>query len=144
MQQLETLVGSWEAEAAFSSTPEPVRGWMTIEWELGGRFLLQRLGTDHPAAPDGLCVIAPNHRGDGYTQHYFDSCGVVRLYEMTLEAGVWTLLRTKPDFTPLDFSQRYVGRISDDGATIDGAWETSKDGGSTWEPDFGLKYTRRV
>jgi hypothetical protein len=144
MHQLEALVGSWDVEASFSFAPELGRGWMTIEWELGGRFLLQRSGAEHPAAPDGLCIIAPNPDGDGYTQHYFDSRGVVRLYEMTLEDGVWTLLRTKPDFTPLDFSQRYVGRLSEDGNRIDGAWETSHDGGATWERDFELVYRRRA
>jgi hypothetical protein len=142
--QLEVLVGEWDLEASFSFAPEPGRGWTTFEWELGRRFLLQRSGADHPDAPDGLCVIAPNRDGGGYTQHYFDSRGVVRLYEMTLADGVWTLLRTKPDFTPLDFAQRYVGRISDDGNTIDGAWETSKDGGATWELDFELVYKRTL
>ncbi|MEA2448554.1 MAG: hypothetical protein QOG63_486 [Thermoleophilaceae bacterium] len=139
---LDQLLGTWDLEASFSSAPEPGRGWATFEWELGGRFLLQRSGADHPAAPDGLCIIAPDVSGGGYTQHYFDSRGVVRLYEMTLADGVWTLLRTKPDFTPLDFSQCFTGRFSDDGDRIDGRWETAKDG-SSWELDFGLVYTRR-
>jgi hypothetical protein len=142
MEELGILVGAWDVEASFAAMPEPGRGWMTVEWELGGAFLRQRSGADHPDVPEALSLIAPN-AGGGYTQHYFDSRGVVRVYEMTLEDGVWTLLRAKPDFTPLDFAQRYVGRISDDGNTIDGRWETSKDGGSTWELDFELIYTRR-
>jgi hypothetical protein len=28
-----------------------------------------------------------------------------------------------PDFTPLDFQQRFTGTFSDDGNTISGAWE---------------------
>jgi hypothetical protein len=38
---------------------------------------------------------------------------------MTLEGRVWTLLRKKPDFTPLSFSQRYVGEFSEDGSVIE-------------------------
>ena len=37
--------------------------------------------------------------------------GVTRLYSMTFEDGTWTLLRDKPDFSPLHFSQRYVGQL---------------------------------
>ena len=37
---------------------------------------------------------------DGYTQHYSDSRGVVRIYAMTSGDGTWTLGRTKADFTP--------------------------------------------
>lgn len=38
---------------------------------------------------------------------------------MALDDGVWTLLGTEPDFSPLDFAQRFVGTISPDGTTID-------------------------
>jgi hypothetical protein len=75
-------------------------------------------------------------------QHYFDSRGVVRLYEMTFDGTTWQLLRTKPDVTPLEFSQRYVGTFAPDGDTIEGAWETSDDLGATWEHDFELIYRR--
>jgi hypothetical protein len=60
---------------------------------------------------------------------------------MTFQDGVWTLLRGAPDFTPLNFWQRFTGTFSADGDTIDGRWETSKDG-SAWELDFGLTYRR--
>ncbi len=45
---------------------------------------------------------------------------------MTFDGHTWTLERTKPDFSPLDFHQRFVGSISDDGTTIDGEWRTSQ------------------
>jgi hypothetical protein len=60
---------------------------------------------------------------------------------MTFSGGVWTLVRTAPDFTPLAFSQRFTGTFADDGGTILGRWETSPDG-SHWEHDFDLTYTR--
>ena len=46
-----------------------------------------------------------------------------------------------PDFSPLDFAQRFTGTFSDDGQTIAGDWEIAHDG-STWEHDFDLTYVR--
>jgi hypothetical protein len=40
---------------------------------------------------------------------------------MSLENGVWRLWHDEPDFSPLDFSQRFTGSFSDDGKTIAGA-----------------------
>jgi hypothetical protein len=113
---LAPLVGEWEVRAMIpGAAPTGVRGRTVFEWILGGRFLLQRSGADHPDAPDGFSVIAPD--GDGFRQHYFDSRGVVRLYAMTLQDGRWTLLREAADFSPLHFTQRYVGAFEDGGNT---------------------------
>jgi hypothetical protein len=102
---------------------------------------LERAGVpDVPEAPDGLAIIGVDSQGS-YLQHYYDSRGVTRLYSMTFEDGSWTLLRDKPDFTPLDFAQRYVGQLSPDGDTIDGRWEISDDG-SSWRVDFTLTLRR--
>jgi hypothetical protein len=143
MEELEPLIGDWSLEAAFSfPVPDDVEARTTFTWDLDRRFIVQRSSVSIPEAPDGLMVIAPAAEGTGYTQHYFDSRGVVRLYDMTFENGIWTLSRTKPDFSPLDFHQRYTGEFSEDGNTIDGRWEISHDAGATWELDFGLVYRR--
>jgi hypothetical protein len=55
--------------------------------------------------------------------------------------AAWTLARETPDFTPLDFAQRYTGTFSEDGRSIAGRWEISTDG-STWELDFALDYIK--
>jgi hypothetical protein len=60
---------------------------------------------------------------------------------MSIEDGVWKLWRDEPDFSPLDFSQRFTGTFSADGETISGRWEICHDG-ETWEHDFDLTYTR--
>ena len=96
---------------------------------------------DLPEAPDGLRVIAPDADGNGYTQHYFDSRGVVRLYAMTFDGRTWTLTREKSDFTPLEFAQRYVGEFSDDGSRITGRWEI-RHPGQEWQTDFDMHYVR--
>jgi hypothetical protein len=94
-----------------------------------------------PEAPDGLAIISADLETGAYTQHYFDARGVVRLYKMSLADGVWTLSRESPDFTPLAFRQRFIGRFSPDANTISGAWETGRDGAG-WEHDFYLTYRR--
>jgi hypothetical protein len=87
-------------------------------------------------------IVSTDPETGAYTQHYYDSRGVVRLYAMTLAGGVWTLTRESPDFTPLDFRQRFTGTFSADGNTISGAWESSPADGGEWKHDFGLTYRR--
>ncbi len=137
IEALEPLIGDWKLEASFEDA-EPGRA--TLEWALDRQFVLERSEAPDPA-PDGLAILAWDEGRGGYLQHYFDSRGVVRLYDMTFENGVWTLTRTKPDFTPLSFYQRYIGTLSDDGNRIVGQWESSDDG-TGWELDFELIYTR--
>ena len=51
-------------------------------------------------------------------------------------------LATKPNLSPLEFWQRFAGRFSEDGRTIQGTWETSQDEGASWEVDFDLTFTK--
>jgi hypothetical protein len=138
---LTPFIGEWSIEAVFPGTgPTGPGGRTTFSWILGGAFMEQRSEVPAPA-PSGVIIVAPGDDGT-YTQHYFDSRGVVRLYEMTFADGKWELLRNAPDFSPLDFSQRFEGSFSEDGNELRGAWYTSNDGGATWELDFELIYRR--
>jgi hypothetical protein len=139
LDRLAPLIGEWTVEAALPGA-EGMVGSMTLEPLLGGRFLAQRSAAPDPV-PDGFCIIGPATDGSGFVQHYFDSRGVVRVYEMTFDGEVWTLAREKPDFTPLHFAQRYTGNLSADGPRIDGRWERTDDAGG-WITDFELTYTR--
>jgi hypothetical protein len=109
----------------------------SFEWLEGRRFLVQRWHVDHPDAPDGIAIIGWDGERATYLQHYFDSRGVRRVYEMSLAAGVWKLRRTA-----LGFSQRFSGSFDESADTISGTWEKSTDG-STWEHDFDLTYMRK-
>ena len=135
---LDVFVGEWVVEVAFPGSPT---GRVVFEWALDGRYLLQRSSAPDPV-PDSLSLIGLGDDADPYIQHYFDSRGVTRLYRMGLADGVWTLRRTDPDFSPLDFWQRFEGTFSQDKNRIDGRLEQSHDGGATWELDFHLTYTR--
>jgi hypothetical protein len=112
-----------------------------FEWALDRQFLLQRTEIPIPEVPDSLTIVSADLATGAYTQHYYDSRGVARLYAMSLADRVWTLTRESPDFTSLDFRQRFIGTFSQDANTIIGAWEICRDGG-TWEHDFALTYRR--
>jgi hypothetical protein len=141
IQRLEPLIGEWSLEAAFrGAPPEETRGRVVFEWMPGKEFVVQRWEAPDPA-PGGIAVIAFDEGRGTYLQHYFDTRGVARVYEMGFDDGVWKLWRSEPDFSPLNFSQRFTGTFSEDGGTIRGAWEMCQDG-STWEHDITLIYTR--
>jgi hypothetical protein len=139
---LDAFVGEWRVLATFPSGGPigDVAGHAIFERMLDDRYLVQRSSVDHPDAPNLFAVVAPEADG-GYTQHYFDSRGVVRIYAMAFDGRTWTLSREQGDFSPLDFKQRYVGTFDDDGRAIRGAWEICHHG-ETWEKDFDLNYVR--
>jgi hypothetical protein len=143
IDRLEPFLGLWTLETSLPA-PEGVEVTSRVEFEraLDGTFLVQHSQISIPEAPDGLSVIGFEPKTGGYVQHYFDSRGVARLYAMQFDGGLWTLTRDAEDFTPLDFAQRYTGRFSDDGRSIEGGWEISHDKGTTWEIDFELNYRR--
>jgi hypothetical protein len=139
LERLRPLLGEWTIQVTLAGA-EDMTGRMVFEPMLGGAFVAQRSEAPDPI-PDGFCIISAAAEGDGFIQHYFDSRGVVRVYAMTFEDGVWTLFRDRPDFTPLSFSQRFTGKLSDDGRVIRGLIERTDDVGE-WIEDFGVTYTR--
>nr|MDT0663636.1 hypothetical protein [Micromonospora sp. DSM 115978] len=143
LERLAPLVGQWRLDApAFPLPPDVTDDATTsFEWALDGAYLIQRSSIPVPEAPESLSVIAPASDSDGYTQHYFDSRGIARLYAMTFDGRLWTLERHAPDFSPLPFHQRWLATLDADGSRIDGRWETSPDG-QQWELDFELAYHR--
>jgi hypothetical protein len=143
LEPLEPLLGEWRLMAVFKDQPSADIGARArFEWLPGQKFLVQRWEVPIPEAPDGIAIIGPDPQSEGnYLQHYFDSRGVARVYRMSFSSGVWKLWRDTPDFSPLDFSQRFTGTFSDDGRTIAGPWELRYEG-KAWEHDFDLTYIK--
>jgi hypothetical protein len=144
MDSLQALIGEWTISApAFPGPP----GRAKFEWMPGGKFLVEHwdVGTIRFGEEDieftGIAIMEFDSENQNYLQHYFDSRGVARVYQMSFADGVWKLWRDSADFSPLDFSQRFTGTVSDDGQTIEGRWEISHDG-TTWETDFDVIYTK--
>lgn len=144
IDRLDALIGQWEMEATFGEgsfgpgSPAVTNrgGLTTFEWIDGRFFLSQRFVIEQPDAPSGIAIIGPDEGSESFTQHYYDSRGVARDYQMRLDGKVWKLHRAAPGFW-----QRYAGVISDDGTTITGAWEMSADG-RDWTHDFDLSYIK--
>lgn len=138
LERLDALVGEWSLEAGPPGGPAwPGEGRVSFEWLEGRTFLIERWSVDLPEAPDGIAIIGVGDEPESFRQHYFDSRGVHRVYEMTLSEGVWKLWRDSPD----PFPQRFSGTFDDDGKTIAGRWEKAEDG-SNWETDFDFTYRR--
>jgi hypothetical protein len=144
LDRLDLLAGRWEIEASFQAgyfgpgTPALTApgGRTTFEWLEGRFFLIQRFTVDHPVAPSGITIIGLGGEPDTFEQHYYDSRGVARVYQMSLDGRTWKLWREAPGFW-----QRYTGVVSDDGTAIEGSWERSADG-QEWKHDFGLTYVK--
>jgi len=101
LARLGALVGEWTLEAGPpDSPPWPGEGRVAFEWLEGERFLIQRWSIDMPEAPDGIAIIGPGDEPDAFRQHYFDSRGVERVYEMTLAGGGWRMWRDATDPFP--------------------------------------------
>jgi hypothetical protein len=144
--RLEPLIGEWSLAMVMPGQGIPeklpdVGARVTFEWMGDKAFVLERWTVPVPEAPDGLAVIGWDEGRGTFLQHYFDERGVARVYEMSFDGRVWKLERTKPDFSPFHFSQRFTGTLTDDGRRIDGTWEIAHDH-KTWEKDFDLIYTR--
>jgi len=131
------LIGEWTLEATHPMVPGTVvTGRMTYEWLEGERFLIQRSSNDHLDFPDSTSVVG--FTDDELTAHYFDSRGVFRVYRIAMERDTLLIWRDAPGF-----SQRLEARLSDDGTTLGGVWQLSRDD-ETWDDDLAITFTRAV
>ena len=145
-EQLEPLIGAWSMALVMpgEERPDPlpdIGARVTFDWLGATAFVIERWTVPIPEAPDGLAMIGWDAGRGTFLQHYFDTRGVARIYEMSLTGGVWKLARTTPDFSPFEFSQRFTGTFVDGGRRIEGTWKISDDH-KTWRKDFDLIYTR--
>ena len=116
LESLSALVGDWAYEMTHQALPGVLRGTSTFELLEGGKFLIQREDVDHPEfSGSSLAVIGGE---DNLLMHYFDSRGVVRILELSIDGRVWTFVRDKSDLSPLDFL------------------------GTRWEDDIHITYRR--
>ena len=153
LKALNRLVGTWTTEVKHHALPGVVvHGTAITEWLEGERFLIHRARTDHPDFPDSISVIGyterdrveggqhadpPTPENEPMTMHYFDSRGVSRIYEVSIDDEAWRIWRNA-----VGFSQRFTGRFADGGDTIAGRWELCEDD-VNWNHDLEITYRRR-
>ena len=143
LDELQPFIGEWSVEGGHVALPnEVIRGRSVFEWWGDRTFLIHRSTFDHPDIPDSISVIGATRPGGGLAQHYFDTRGVNRLYDMTFDRGVWTLARKAVSAT--DFDQQLNARFSADGNTITGDFERTDPGASEMKHDMEVTYTRET
>ncbi|MDP2713160.1 MAG: hypothetical protein Q8O56_18265 [Solirubrobacteraceae bacterium] len=125
LEPFDALIGTWGTEATHPEFDGVVPGVVTYEWLEGRRFVILRSRHEHELFPDAVCVIGPRETGDGLVMEYFDSRGVRRTYDTSLEDGVLRIWREAPGF-----DQRLAAAIHPDAfeavyqlATIPGEWK---------------------
>jgi hypothetical protein len=153
LAELNRLVGGWTIDVTHPSLPDVVaHGTAVVEWLEGERFLIHRARIDHADFPDSISIIGITEHdrvekpsgsdptattGSHLRMHYFDSRGVFRVYEVSIDDRAWRLSRDAPGF-----SQRFTGVFADGGETIDGRWQLCEDD-VNWNNDLQITYRRR-
>ena len=137
LKQFEILVGEWDTEGTHPFFPSAVHGHSSFEWLVEGALLVWHFDWERPGPPNAVSVIGHDDSVETCSMLYSDERGVARIYQMSLEGGVWKMWRESPGF-----SQRITATFSADRNTIVGHGELSRDG-SNWEQDLDVTYTRR-
>ena len=132
----EALIGTWSTEATHPLFDGVVHGSATYEWLEGGQFVVVRSHNDHELFPDAISVIGAPERGDGLVMEYFDSRGVRRTYNTSLEDGVLRIWRDADGF-----DQRLVVEIAPD--EFEAVYELAEKPGE-WRDDLRTTYRRRA
>ncbi len=137
LKSFSVLIGEWTTIGTHGLVPGTTyHGRTSFAWLEGGAFLMMRSEIDEPDIPSGIAIFGSDDALGKYFMLYFDERGVSRRHDVRLQDNVLQWWRNAPGF-----SQRNTLTIVDDGATIIGKGELSKDGVS-WEKDLDLTYTR--
>jgi hypothetical protein len=132
----DVLIGRWSSEATHPMIDEVVPGSATFEWLEGGHFVVLRSRNDHELFPDAICVIGRPESGEGLVLEYFDSRGVRRTYNVSLEDGVMRWWRDHPGF-----DQRSYAKLAPD--SFEFVHQLAEAPGE-WRDDLKTIYRRRV
>jgi hypothetical protein len=135
LESFDALIGTWATEATHPLVEEPVPGSVTFEWLEGERFLIQRARNDHELFPDAIWIIGMAEARDGLVLDYFDSRGMRRAYEGSLDGE---LLRIWGEFP--EFAQRFSATLGSD--SFEGRWQLARTPGD-WQDDLKVTYRRR-
>ncbi len=147
LQELNILTGNWELEVSNEGTIL-ARARTNFSWIENGAFLIQHSEAEPPLPttpkiwidnnPNPLVVIIGiDDDSRQFWYMYADVRGVHRVYQMSLENGIWKIWgKAGPGFY-----QRFEGRFNSDNSIIPGWWEKSTDG-KKWNLDFEVLFKK--
>lgn len=133
------LIGRWGVDMKHVSLQDPLSWTDTFELIKGSFIMWHWQGKAEVPKATSIIGCNENRAGSMYTMLYYDIRGVSRVMQMSFRNRTWKYLRLAPDF-----SQRFVGKVSNDETTIKGKGEVSKDNGKTWVYDFSTIYRKIV
>jgi len=137
LQPFEALLGEWQTTGTHPYVPDTTfHGRTSFAWHEGGAFLIMRSEIDESEIPSGVAIFGSDDTAQTYYMLYFDERGVSRKYDVTMTKNLLTWRRDESSL-----SQRTTIAIGDDGTTMVGRGEMSRDGGA-WEDDLSLTYVR--
>jgi len=113
---MEVSFGGWLCRPRQS--PVAGRGGRARFTWLDGGFVDRALHGRQSHRAGGIAIIGPGATAETFCRHYYDSRGVVRICQVSLNDGVWRLWREAPGFW-----QRCIGVFCGGGRTVKGAWE---------------------
>lgn len=133
----EFLIGKWNVEMKHVALPHPLEWVDSFEWLANGFILWHWQGKNE--VPKATSIIGRNEHTSGnlYNIFYYDTRGISRLLEVSLENGIWKTWRNGADFF-----QRTEYTIHPDGKSFTGIGELSEDNGAHWKHDFSITYTK--
>ena len=137
LKQFQILIGEWDMVGTHPALPSQVYGHSTFNWFMENALLVWHSNWEAPTPPNAVSVIGRDDSIEACSMLYSDERGVARIYQMSLENGVWKMWRESQGF-----SQHMTGTFSDDGTTITSHGELSRDG-LNWEQDLSVTYTRK-
>ena len=138
LKQFDILVGEWNMVGTHPVFPATVYGHSSFDWLVEGLLLVWHFNWEPGGPPTALSVIGHDGAAETCSMLYSDERGVARIYQISLEGGVWKMWRDTPGFL-----QRVTGTFSADGNTLTCQGELSRDG-SNWEQDLDVTYTRKL
>jgi hypothetical protein len=136
LEPFDALIGTWATESTHPLFDEVVPGSVTYEWLEGGHFLIQRSRNEHELLPDAIWVIGVAEARDGLVLEYFDSRGVRRTYDGSLDGGLLRIWGSFPEF-----AQRFSATLGGD--AFDGQWQLARTPGD-WQDDLKVVYRREA
>ena len=137
LDRLDALVGVWDVEATHPKLEGVIRGTTTVEWLPGRLFLVDRSEMAPSAFPSSISVIGGGTTPGRWPMHYFDSRGVMRVYQVTADRNAIRISRDAPEFP-----QRLTLTSEDGGNTILVQGEVKE--GGVWISDARFVRRRRA
>ena len=131
---LDVLVGVWRTEGR-TRDGALIHATDTYEWLPGRCAVLHRVDARvGDVRVEGAEIIGWDPARNAYVAQYFGTDGPSRYEAWFRELGGVTVWRMCSE------RDRFMGAISDDGATIEGHWEL-RDGESGWRPWMDVTLT---